>query len=105
MGLWYKPWRNVPLIALFLTIVISDVAADYGKRRITLPRMKRGLNAEQMKMVLPRMRRSSYHPEEVDYNVANDGDYDESEYVLDPMPKRRYVRPIGLFQECPFLKR
>ena len=67
--------------------------------------MKRGLNAEQMKMVLPRMRRSSYHLEEVDYNVANEGDYDEPEYVLDPMPKRRYVRPIGLFQECPFLKR
>lgn len=99
MGLWYTPWRNVPLIALFLTIAISDVAADYGKRRITLPRMKRGLNAEQMKMVLPRMRRRSYHPEEVDYNVANEGDYDEPEYILDPMPKRRYKLLIFCISE------
>ena len=91
MGLWYTPWRKVPLIALFLSIAISNIAADFGKRKITLPRMKRGLDAAQMKMVLPRMRRSSYYPEEVDYNVANEGDYDEPEYVLDPMPKRRYV--------------
>merc|ERR1712018_627810 len=48
-------------------------------------------------MVLPRMRRSSYYREEADYNVANEGDYDEPEYILDPMPKRRYNLLIFFF--------
>ena len=91
MGLWYTPWK-VPLIALFLSIAIISVSAlDFGKRKITLSRMKRGLDA-RTKMVLPRMRRSSYNPEGVDYNVDNEyEEFEEPKYVLDTMPKRRYI--------------